>query len=126
MERRWENFNYNVSIQALEMRAFKLGLITSQQNTYFYRMMTKSGYREKEPLDDEMVLTRPGKIRNIMQLVFSNDLLSLAELQEKLHVETDYLGKLFSVEDVFFQQFQEKEVFSNYGNVISAKFGGGF
>lgn len=32
---------YNVSIQALEYRAYKLKLLTPAQNSYFYRLITK-------------------------------------------------------------------------------------
>lgn len=113
---------YNVSIQALEMRAYKLGLITPQQNTYFYRKIASKDYRKKEPLDEEIVFKRPGKIRSIMQLVFSNNLLSLAELLDELHVETDYLSKLFTIEPEFFQPFENNESFSEYGKILPAQF----
>ncbi|MDQ8838019.1 ImmA/IrrE family metallo-endopeptidase, partial [Streptococcus ruminantium] len=36
---------YNVSIQALEYRAYKLGLLTPQQNSYFYRQISKKDYK---------------------------------------------------------------------------------
>lgn len=113
---------YHVSIQALEMRAYKLGLLTPQQNTYFYRQIAKKDYRKKEPLDEEMILKRPGKIRSIMQLVFSNQLLSLADFLEDLHVETDYVSKLFTIEKDFFSPFQNNESFSDYGKILPAQF----
>ncbi len=113
---------YHVSIQALEMRAYKLGLLTPQQNTYFYRQIAKKNYRKKEPLDEEMILKRPGKIRSIMQLVFSNHLLSLADFLEDLHVETDYVSKLFTIEKEFFSPFQNNESFSDYGKILPAQF----
>lgn len=113
---------YHVSIQVLEMRAYKLGLLTPQQNTYFYRQIAKKNYRKKEPLDEEMILKRPGKIRNIMQLVFSNHLLSLADFLEELHVETDYICQLFTIEKEFFSPFQNNESFSEYGKILPAQF----
>lgn len=113
---------YHVSIQALEMRAYKLGLLTQQQHTYFYRQIARKKYREKEPLDGEIVLKRPGKIRNIMQIVFSNHLLSLADFLEELHVEVAYIGKLFTIEKEFFIPYQNSESFSDYGKILPARF----
>lgn len=113
---------YHVSIQALEMRAYKLGLLTPQQNTYFYRQVAKKEYRKKEPLDEEMILKRPGKIRSIMHLVFSNHLLSLADFLEDLHVESEYVSKLFTIEKEFFHPFQNNESFSEYGKILPAQF----
>ncbi|MCV2501901.1 ImmA/IrrE family metallo-endopeptidase [Melissococcus plutonius] len=112
---------YNVSIQALEMRAFKLKLISPQQNSYFYRQIARMNYRLEEPLDKEMVIKKPGKIRSIMNLVFKNELISFAEFQEKFGIETNYLCNLFSIDKEFFDQFNKDEVYSPYNSILSLK-----
>ncbi|WP_088839002.1 ImmA/IrrE family metallo-endopeptidase [Listeria sp. ILCC792] len=113
---------YNVSIQALEMRAYRLGFLTPQQNSYFYRQLAKKKYKFVEPLDSEIPLKRPGKIRNILELILSNQVISLAELETMFKVETLFLERLFTIEPAFFEKYQAKEDFSSYNNVLKPKF----
>ena len=42
---------FNVSIQALEYRAYKLGYLSVSQNSYFFRQIYQKGYKKIEPLD---------------------------------------------------------------------------
>lgn len=60
---------YNVSIQALEYRAYKLGLLTPQQHAYFYRQISKKGYKVVEPLDTDIPLRRPSKMRSMLDVI---------------------------------------------------------
>ncbi len=113
---------YNVSIQGLEMRAYRLGFLTPQQNSYFYRQIMKKGYKLVEPLDSEIPLKRPGKIRNIFELILSNQVISLAEMEALFKVEALFLERLFTIEPAFFEKYQAKEEFSSYDNVLKPKF----
>lgn len=114
---------YNVSIQALEMRAYKLGFLTPQQNSYFYRQITLKGYKEEEPLDSELVLKRPGKIRSIFDVVLSNQVITLAEIEELFNMDVKLLQNLFSIEAAFFEKYQAKESFPDYGTILRPNFG---
>lgn len=114
---------YNVSIQALEMRAYKLGFLTPQQNSYFYRQITLKGYKEEEPLDSELVLKRPGKIRSIFDVVLSNQVITLAEIKELFNMDVKLLQNLFSIEAAFFEKYQAKESFPDYGTILRPNFG---
>lgn len=57
---------YNVSIQAHEMRAYKLGFLIPKQHSYFYRQISIKNNRLEEPLDREIVFKRPRKIRSFL------------------------------------------------------------
>ncbi|USS93632.1 XRE family transcriptional regulator [Fructilactobacillus ixorae] len=57
---------YNVSIAALEMRAFNLKLMTPKQAGYFWGKMNKRGYKKYEPLDDALPMYIPGKLYAIL------------------------------------------------------------
>ncbi|MBC1371849.1 ImmA/IrrE family metallo-endopeptidase [Listeria booriae] len=113
---------YNVSIQALEMRAYKLGFLTPQQNSYFYRQITYKGYKTEEPLDSDMPLKRPGKIRSLFHVILSNQLTTLPDMEDVLKIKTTLLEKLFSIESTFFDRYQANETFSNYGEILRPKF----
>ncbi|WP_260443559.1 ImmA/IrrE family metallo-endopeptidase [Listeria booriae] len=113
---------YNVSIQALEMRAYKLGFLTPQQNSYFYRQITYKGYKTEEPLDSDMPLKRPGKIRSLFHVILSNQLTTLPDMEDVLKIKTALLEKLFSIESTFFERYQANETFSNYGEILRPKF----
>ncbi|MBC1512696.1 spr1629 family repressor/antitoxin [Listeria booriae] len=113
---------YNVSIQALEMRAYKLGFLNPQQNSYFYRQITYKGYKTEEPLDSDMPLKRPGKIRSLFHVILSSQLTTLPDMEDVLKIKTTLLEKLFSIESTFFERYQANETFSNYGEILRPKF----
>lgn len=73
--------HYYVSISALEMRANNLGLISSKQSGYFWGRLTKSGYKQFEPLDDVLPIFVPGKVNAIFSA------LSLSQIKD-LYTET--------------------------------------
>ncbi|HFL0359623.1 TPA: helix-turn-helix domain-containing protein, partial [Listeria monocytogenes] len=68
---------YMVSIGALEYRAYKLGLLTFEENRYFYAKLNQKDYKKSEPFDEDIAIIRPGKIRSLLDLIFRNHLFSL-------------------------------------------------
>ena len=71
---------YMVSIGALEYRAYKMGLLSFEENRYFYASLNKKGYKKNEPLDEDIAIIRPGKIRSLLDLVFKNKIISLNDI----------------------------------------------
>ncbi|HFI0402040.1 TPA: XRE family transcriptional regulator [Streptococcus suis] len=96
---------YNVSIQALEYRAYKLGLLTPQQNSYFYRQISKKGYKTVEPLDLEIPLKKPSKIRSILDVILSNNLLTLSDIERNQRVSKNFISQLFAFDVQFFDKY---------------------
>lgn len=107
---------YNVSIQALEYRAYKLGLLTPQQNSYFYRQISKKGYKVVEPLDRDIPLKHPSKVRSILNVILSHQLLTLSELIRYQKTPTTFISQLFGFDDHFFDQYRNNT--SEFDNVI--------
>ena len=96
---------YFVSIQALEYRAFKLGLLTPSQHSYFYRLINQKNYRTFEVLDDKIVVKRPSKIRSMLNSVLLN-VLTLDSLFYTLRVNEHFLSRLLSVQPQFFDKYK--------------------
>lgn len=112
--------NYMVSVVALEYRAYKLGLLTFEENRYFYATLNKNGYKKNEPLDEDFAIIRPGKIRSLLNLIFTNQLFILNDLLNDYYIDRSFLESLFGLEDTFLTKYSveyEKPYFSQ-GNVI--------
>lgn len=102
LKRKW-----HVSIQALAYRAQSLELLEYQQYRYFNIKLNQQGYKIKEPLDDELRVSRPGKIRSILQLLFERNYLPLQTLLDKLMVDIEFLSNLLHIEADFFRKYQD-------------------
>ncbi|EGO5155298.1 ImmA/IrrE family metallo-endopeptidase, partial [Enterococcus faecalis] len=98
---------YLVSISAMEMRAYGLGLMTYQENRYFWGQLTKKGYKLLEPLDDEIPPVRPGKIRSLLKFVLDKNVISLKLLLNQFNILPSFLSNLFNLEEHFFDQYLE-------------------
>lgn len=114
---------YNVSIQALEMRAYKLGFLTPKQHSYFYRQIARRGYKFEEPLDSEIALKRPGKIRSILAMILSNQLTDLSGIEDHFNIERKLLEEMFSIEAEFFTPYEKQAEFTSFNNVLNIDFG---
>jgi Zn-dependent peptidase ImmA (M78 family)/DNA-binding XRE family transcriptional regulator len=95
-----------VSFQALAYRAQSLELLDYQQYRYFNIKLNQLGYKSREPLDDQIKIQKPGKIRSILQLLFENNYLSLTALLDTLKVDIEFLSNLLGIEPEFFRKFQ--------------------
>ena len=106
----------NVSIQALEYRAYKLGYLTTEQNNYFYRMISKNGYKKQEPLDDIIPVKKPGKILSILDIILKNKKLTVDNLLKDQGVTFKFLVEHLDLEDNFFDLYSKRE--EDYGQII--------
>ena len=110
---------YSVSIRILEERAFKLGLVSPSQRSYFYRLINKKGYQTFEVLDDEIVVKRPSKIRSMLNSVLLN-VLTLDNLLHTLKVGEHFLANLLSVQPQFFDKYKMSDE-NKFDNIIHLK-----
>lgn len=111
---------YNVSIQALEYRAYKLGLLTPSQNSYFYRQIAKKKYKVIEPLDLEFIVKKPSKVRSILDVILSNNLLTLEQLGANQRVSLQFFSQLFNFDLKFFDKYKANDIVT-FDNVIPLK-----
>lgn len=115
---------YLVSISALEMRAYELGLMSYQENRYFWGQLTKKEYKFFEPLDDEIRPVRPGKIRSLIKFLLEENVITLDFLLSQFNILPKFLTNLFSLEEFFFDEYLETRIdyFSNAKIVNIDKF----
>ncbi|MFM1598551.1 helix-turn-helix domain-containing protein [Streptococcus mutans] len=111
---------YHVSIQALEYRAYKLGLLTPSQNSYFYRQIAKKKYKVIEPLDLEIIVKKPSKVRSILDVILSNNLLTLEQLGANQKVSLQFFSQIFSFDIKFFDKYKINDI-AKFDNVIPLK-----
>ncbi|WP_430598279.1 helix-turn-helix domain-containing protein [Enterococcus sp. AZ177] len=112
---------YMVSIGALEYRAYKMGLLTFEENRYFYATLNRKDYKKNEPLDEDIAIIRPGKVRSLLDLIFKNHLFSLNDILNDYYIDRSFLESLFGIENKFLSKYSEesnREYFNN-PNVVS-------
>lgn len=107
---------FNVSIQALEYKAYRLGYLTPAQNSYFYRQIHKKGYKISEPLDNETPVYKPGKILSMVDIVLSNNLTDVQSLRYSLRISKEMLAQILNVEISFFDKY--KSNLGDYSQII--------
>lgn len=106
---------FNVSIQALEYKAYRLGYLTSAQNSYFYRQIHKKDYKVYEPLDKETPVMKPGKILSMLDMVLEN-VVTLQSLLYSLGISKDLLASILSVDPSYFDKYVNQS--EEYSNII--------
>lgn len=109
---------YNISMQAICYRALKLGLITKQQSGYFWGRLKKNKLDVIEPLDKEIRLVAPGKIRAILKVRTEN---GLARITDLLSVEHNFLT-ILGLDKMFIKSLK-LETKRTYPNNIIDLFG---
>ena len=104
LKQKWE-----VSLTAMALKAYKLGLLEYQQYRYFFMSINKKGYKTIEPLDERIAISRPMKMKSILQLLFEKGIFSVSELMEDLKVDQEFLTILTGIEEEFFSGFRQSE-----------------
>lgn len=112
---------YMVSIGALEYRAYKMGLLTFEENRYFYATLNRKDYKKNEPLDEDIAIVRPGKVRSLLDLIFKNDLFSLNDILNDHYIDRSFLESLLGLENKFLSKYSEESnrEYFNTSNVVS-------
>lgn len=99
---------YHVSIAAIEYRCYKLGLLSANQNSYFYKLMNKNRYRIKEPLDDKWALTVPGKLLYMTKFVLNHGI-SKDSILGTNGIKGEFLDGLFGFREPIFSEHRSTQ-----------------
>ncbi|MFT8321013.1 MAG: XRE family transcriptional regulator [Bacillus sp. (in: firmicutes)] len=99
---------WHVSIAAMGHRTYSLKEMDYQQYRYFNASLNKYQFRNKEPLDNELVIMRPGKIRHALKFLVENKLCSIQDLINHTNFEVGLLSYLFNIETDFFKQYMNQ------------------
>jgi len=74
---------WKVSIAAMIIRGYKLGVMNRNQYQYLMRKMNAQGYRVKEPLDHLLHMNKPTLFQKAVDLMITNKILSPSNLLTK-------------------------------------------
>lgn len=94
-----------VSIQAMAYYARKLDIMTYDQHRYFYASFKKNEY---EPLDKEIKIIKPGKVRSSIQFLFEKKLLTVERLINQTFYNEILLAKILGLEENFFKNYMDQ------------------
>lgn len=112
---------YMVSIAALEYRAYKLGLLTYEENRYFYNALNRYDFRTKEPLDEEIAIIKPGKVRALLEVVFENGLMNMNDFLNENYIEVTFVESVLGIGRGFLAKYniENKRHYFNQASVVS-------
>lgn len=79
LKRKWK-----VSIAAMVVRAHNLKAINDSQYQYLIRQISKNNWRTNEPLDDYLTVKHPKAIKQAINLILLNDVLTGKELLKQI------------------------------------------
>ncbi|MFB4331366.1 helix-turn-helix domain-containing protein [Paenibacillus sp. CR_12] len=113
---------WGVSIGAMVMRAYKLGVINDGTYQYMQRSISHKGWRTKEPLDDLKDLRDPVSMKQAVELLIENDYISGEGIMQKLshHYGLSLLRE--EVEELLgLEEGYLKTEIAYTGNIVSIK-----
>lgn len=113
---------WQVSIQAMAMRAYYLGLMSNSQYRYFWASINKKGYKKLEPLDETIKLPRPVKINSLLNLLFSKKIITPNNVLDTFKVDIKFLENICNIDSHLFIKYmnednQSERIVSNYINI---------
>lgn len=114
---------WRVSIQAMAIRAKRLNLLSQEQYSYFWRSITRKGYKKIEPLDEKLTIVRPSKVKSILKLLFENSIIDFEYLTDKkFFAEPEYFYNLTGISTDFFETYKKnKDIDFESNNLVKLK-----
>ncbi len=104
IKKRW-----GVSLGAMIMRAHVLGIIDKQQKSYLFRQLSASGYRKKEPYDDEMVFEGPSLLFNLVKTLVERKIVDIQDFISAFSIPINDLNAICSFPVGFINQYLYNE-----------------
>ncbi|MGJ9458064.1 ImmA/IrrE family metallo-endopeptidase [Oceanobacillus sp. CF4.6] len=110
---------WKVSIPAIAYRAYTLKRMTYQQYRYFNASLNRNNYKEIEPLDDQIIIMKPGKIKSSFQVLFEKEIRFVEDVLNYTKFELKLLAELVDIEESFFERYRmKKQHFRVYDFVV--------
>lgn len=92
LKQRWK-----VSIQAMVYRCNVLGYLTDDQTLYIRKKMAKLNMRKNEPLDDELVPEKSVVLRQAIEMLLENKVLTKRDIRETFNLPVNELEELLTL-----------------------------
>lgn len=107
---------YYVSLATAAYRAYELGYLSKNENNRFFASRYRKHYIYKEPLDDKMTVTRPGKIMALFD-IYDKKIESFSNVLNDFNIEPKFLSELFCLPDNLINKLVNQKQ-GYYNNVI--------
>lgn len=109
-----DNFVYlktkwKVSIAGMVVRANQLNLITDDQKTYLFKRISAKKWRIQEPLDECIEFEKPSILREAVELLIDNDIISVEDLIKGLAFSKEEIEKLCFLEKGYLDLKDDKK-----------------
>ncbi len=79
LKRKWK-----VSIQAMNFRAHKLGIISYDEYQSMIRVLQRRGYRKSEPLDDTLITVKPSILKTAIIMLLNEKIFTAKAFMDEL------------------------------------------
>ncbi len=93
---------WKISIQAIIRKCKDFNLISEEKYIYFQKRISYNGWRKKEPLDDRIVEEEPRLLKDIIELLDDNNILSKKTLLREIDLDKEDILKLCNLPLDFF------------------------
>lgn len=83
-----------VSIGAMVMKTYNLGILNDNQYTYIQKKLSKNKWKKVEPLDDELEVEQPSIFSEVYKMLATSGLFTNVSLNAKIGLPQDYLENM--------------------------------
>lgn len=83
-----------VSIGAMVMKTYNLGILNDNQYTYIQKKMSKNRWKKVEPLDNELNVEQPSVFLEVYKMLVESGLFNNISLNTKIGLPQDYLRNM--------------------------------
>lgn len=90
---------YRMSIQSIAYRANQEGWLSKEENRVFWKRIHQYNYKITEPLDSELPVYTPGKIRALLSHALDKNHGLVTEWLDKYAVDVEYFEMIFGLTD---------------------------
>lgn len=111
---------WNTSLQAIGYRASNLQIIEPKSHRNFYAALHRKGYLKIEPLDTELPIQKPMKMKSIIDLVAKNNLIDIQEMIENdWNVDVEFFYTLTGIDPSFFKKYYIQSTDFELGSIVN-------
>lgn len=96
---------WKVSIGAMIVRAYHIGILTELQYNNLNRYLNQKGWRREEPLDEIIEFEKPRIFKESLELLFDENIITVEEFLYSISIYPEELERLCFLDKGFFEKF---------------------
>lgn len=101
-------------------RAAHLNLLEPKEHRNFYAALHRKGYLEREPLDAELTIQKPMKIKTLIDFAITKGIVTIPQLTDTdWKVDIPFFYQLTGISTEFFEKYVTKKFDFEINNVTS-------